>query len=383
MDYTPTALSTTPTLPERIRTIRQEIREEYLSNEQALPWIIGFSAGKDSTVLLQLTFEAVLELAPSDRRRPIHVLLNDTLVESPIFLEHVDDSVARLTRALPSLGLPCTFHRASPDVDQTFWVNLIGRGYPSPNRQFRWCTDRMKIAPTNGYIKSVVSEQGKAILLLGVRRDESASRAQSINRYNPESGRLNPHSSLSGCLVFRPIVDLTTDEVWTFLLQNPPPWGGSHRRLITLYRNLNGGECPLVLDSADAPSCGTTSYRFGCWTCTVVQKDRSMAAQIEAGHDWVEPLVEFRDYLYEIRNDRTYRDSVRRNGNPGLGPFTMPARREILERLLKVQERVGRELISLRELNRIREIWSQDLATLGTRRFSAEFDFGDDEEATK
>lgn len=373
----------TQTLPQRIQAIRAEIRDEYLSQAQDFPWIIGFSAGKDSTVLLQLVLDAVLELAPADRVRPVHILLNDTLVESPIFLDHVDDCVARIVSALPALGLPCTFFRASPDADQTFWVNLIGRGYPSPNRQFRWCTDRMKIAPTNGYIKSVVSERGQAILLLGVRKDESASRAQSINRYNPESGRLNPHSSLGGCLVFRPIVELKTDEIWTFLLQNPPPWGGSHRKLVTLYRNLSGGECPLVLDSTDAPSCGSSSYRFGCWTCTVVQKDRSMEAQIDAGHDWVEPLVDFRDYLYRIRNDLAYRDTVRRNGNKGLGPFTMVARREILDKLMVTQQMVGRALITASELCRIRELWSQDLATLGARRFQTDIDFGDGEEAAK
>ncbi|MBL8235063.1 MAG: hypothetical protein JNL98_41560, partial [Bryobacterales bacterium] len=71
-------------------------------------------------------------------------------------------------------------------------------------------------------------------------------------------------------------IDFTTDEVWQILLQRQPPWGGSHRDLITLYRNASGGECPLVIDKDQAPSCGTGSSRFGCWTCTVVEKDRSM-----------------------------------------------------------------------------------------------------------
>ncbi len=357
-------------LADVVESIRTEIRDEYLSTAQSFPWIVGFSAGKDSTALLHLVLEAVLDLAPDERRRPIHVLLNDTLVESPVYMEHVDRVVDRIRASLPALGLPCVVHRAVPDVDQTFWVNLIGRGYPSPNRQFRWCTDRMKIAPTNNYIKSVVSENGHAVLLLGVRRDESASRAQSINRYNPGTTRLNPHNTLAGCLVYRPIVDLSTDDLWSFLLQSPPPWGGSHRGLVTLYRNLSGGECPLVLDKSDAPSCGSSSYRFGCWTCTVVQKDRSMAAQIDAGHEWLEPLMAFRDYLYEIRNDLSYRDSERRNGQQGIGPFTMAARREVLDRLLDVQREVDRTLITDAELRQIRQIWSEDLAAISERRFA-------------
>ena len=359
-------------LPEKLSNIRQDICEEYLSKDQNYPWIIGFSAGKDSTALLQLTLEAILDLAPDERTRPVHILINDTLVESPIYEAHMSRVIKRIESALPALDAPITINRVVPGLDQTFWVNLIGRGYPSPNRQFRWCTDRMKIAPTNDFIKSIVSENGQTILLLGVRRDESSQRSKSIDRYNLHSSRLNPHNSLSGCLVYRPIVDITTDELWMFLLQVPPPWGGSHRDLVTLYRNLSGGECPLVLDRNDAPSCGTSSYRFGCWTCTVVQKDRSMAAQIDAGHEWLEPLMEFRDYLFEIRNDPTYRDEERRNGQRGPGPFTVSARKEILERLLEVQNEVGMSLISENELMRIRQIWTEDLVAIGQRRFAIE-----------
>jgi DNA sulfur modification protein DndC len=357
-------------LADVIQCLRADIRDEYLSRDQAYPWIVGFSAGKDSTALLQLVLEAVLDLPPDERTRPIHVLLNDTLVESPVYMEHVDRVLERLKAALPALGLPCIVHRAVPEVDQTFWVNLIGRGYPSPNRQFRWCTDRMKISPTNAYIKSVVSEAGQAVMLLGVRRDESSLRAQSIDRHDVGGKRLHPHGSLPGCLVYRPIVDLSTDDLWSFLLQTPPPWGGSHRGLVTLYRNTSAGECPLVLDKADAPSCGSSSYRFGCWTCTVVQKDRSMAAQIDAGHEWLEPLMEFRDYLQDIRSDFDLRDGERRNGQQGIGPFTVATRQRILARLLEVQAEVGRPLISDAEIRRIREIWSEDLAVIGERRFA-------------
>lgn len=356
-------------LHETINSIREEIQSEYLSTAQSYPWIVGFSAGKDSTILLHLVVEALLDLAPSERRRPVHVLLNDTLVESPIYMEHVERTLKRLGSALPALRLPCVVHRAVPDPDQTFWVNLIGRGYPSPNRQFRWCTDRLKIAPTNEYIKSVVSEHGHAVLLLGVRRAESATRAKSINRYtNAPGSRLNPHNSLNGCLVFRPIADLSTDDLWSFLLSTPPPWGGSHRSLVTLYRNMNAGECPLVLDKSEAPACGSSSYRFGCWTCTVVDRDRSMEAQIDAGHDWMEPLVRFRDYLHAIRNDMEYRDYERRNGQLGTGPFTLEARKEILEELLKIQKEVGKQVISDDELSRIRRIWSEDLMQIAQRR---------------
>lgn len=264
---------------ELLRTVQADIREEYLA-DRIDPWIIGYSGGKDSTLLAQLVFEMLLDLAPSDRTRPVHLLCNDTLVESPILMEYIDRMLTRLYAAAENLHLPIKVVKTTPDPDQTFWVNLIGRGYPDPTRMFRWCTDRTKIAPTSTYIRNQISANGEVVLLLGVRRAESANRARTSNAHrNRDNSRLNPHDDLKGCLVFRPLMEMTNDDVW-LLLQRTPPWGGSHRELVTLYRNAQGGGCPLVMDKSTAPSCGTSSSRFGCWTCTVVEKDRSMEAMI-------------------------------------------------------------------------------------------------------
>lgn len=326
---------------EKLHAIQAELREEYLSPHFA-PWIIGYSGGKDSTLLVQLVFELLIDLAPGDRTRPIHVLCNDTLVESPVLMSYIDGQLARLTVAAEALHLPVTVVKTTPALEHSFWVNLIGRGYPSPTRTFRWCTDRLKIQPTSNYIRQQVSSAGEVILLLGVRRAESAARSKSVNRHQNVAGtRLNAHDDLAGCKVYRPIMDLTTDEVWQLLLQRRPPWGGTHRELVTLYRNAQGGECPLVIDKSQAPSCGTSSSRFGCWTCTVVEKDRSMEAMIDAGFEHLEPLLELRDWLAVIRNDRSKRMLERRDGRIALmgdgettvaGPFTVETRQEILAR---------------------------------------------------
>ncbi len=327
---------------------------------------MAFSGGKDSTLLLQLAFEALLRLAPSRRTRPIHVLANDTLVESPLVAKHLDTALAQIREGSRALGLPVTVMKTTPRVDQTFWVNLIGRGYPSPNRMFRWCTDRMKIQPTSDYIRSQVTASGEVILLIGVRRAESATRAASIDKFTPADGsRLNPHSDLKGCWVYRPIVDFSTDEVWQLLMQRAPPWGGSHRDLITLYRNAQGGECPLVIDKASAPGCGTSSSRFGCWTCTVVEKDKSLTNLVDAGFEEFTPLLEFRDWLVAIRNDPARREGLRRgggvrfkkDGEPIPGPFTFECRGEILTKLLEIQNETGMSLIRDDEVEAVKGIW--------------------------
>lgn len=354
----------------KLSEIMAELRDEYLQ-EHARPWIIGFSGGKDSTLLAQMVLEMLLGLPPRKRNRTVHVVANDTLVESPVIANHLDQVLERIRKAVVPLRLPVIVAKTIPEVDQTFWTNLIGRGYPSPSRVFRWCTDRMKIAPTTAYIKSQVAQSGEAILLLGVRRAESAQRARSVERYD-NGQRLNPHNSLHNCFVFKPIVELTTDEVWQTLLQSSPPWGGTHRELVTMYRNAGGGECPLVTDKSEAPSCGTASSRFGCWTCTVVEKDKSAESFIEAGYGGLEPLLEFRDWLKAIREDGAMRSATRRNGMHNFvgegrlipGPFTLEARRQILDRLLSIQEEVGVNLISTDEINAIRRIWAEDAAIL-------------------
>lgn len=360
---------TIPSTNAALHAIQAEIRDEYLASH-TFPWIIGYSGGKDSTLLVQLVFEMLLDLAPSDRTRPVHVLCNDTLVESPVLMAYIDTQLSRLTDASENLHLPITVVKTTPELDHTFWVNLIGRGYPAPTRTFRWCTDRMKIQPTSNYIRRQVSSNGEVILLLGVRRAESAARSKSVNRHQNVAGtRLNPHDDLAGCKVYRPIIDLSTDEVWQLLLQRRPPWGGTHRDLVTLYRNAQGGECPLVIDKSQAPSCGSSSSRFGCWTCTVVEKDRSMQAMIDAGFEHLEPLMDFRDWLKEIRADRTKRMLERRDGRITLmlngettpGPFTLETRQEILIRLLNIQEEVGVPLIHEDEVTRIKSLWAEDV----------------------
>ena len=356
-------------LEDKLEAAKDDLREEYLA-DHATPWIVGFSGGKDSTLVLQLVVEMLMELPPSERRRHVHVVSNDTLVEAPVVAEHVRRVLTRIGAAVSALHLPMDVVTTTPKVDQTFWVNLIGRGYPSPSRTFRWCTDRMKIQPTSHYIKTQVAENGQVILLLGVRREESATRAVSVNKYS-NGQRLNDHNDLQGCKVYRPIVDFTTDEVWQTLLQRRPPWGGTHRELVTLYKDGQGGECPLVLTKDDAPSCGTSSSRFGCWTCTVVVKDRSMAGFIESGHEHLEPLMDFRDWLAEIRSDPKRRMATRRSGRTTHladgslvpGPFTLTARREILNRLLSVQASTGGTLITQTEVDLIEKIWAVDAAS--------------------
>jgi len=366
----PLGVNNKPPIEECWRPIVDEIKDEYLDETQHYPWVIGFSGGKDSTVVAHAVFEAIADLPTYKRTRPVYIVSNDTLVESPLVINHLDQVTKLIAQASSNLDLPITVARTTPDPDKTFWVLLIGKGYPSPNQKMRWCTDRLKIQPTSGYIKDHVARSGGAIVVLGVRRDESNARLRTIDKYrNIRGSRLTRHESLVGAYIYRPIVNLSTIDVWDILLSLYPPWGGTHGNLLQLYKDSEGGECPVVLSSEEAPGCGTSSSRFGCWTCTVVEKDKSLQGFVDSGQQQYRPLIELRDWLRDIRNNPKMRQAVRRNGKLTFdacgkhipGPFTIQARKQILDRLLKIQEEYGTRLISPEEIDLIHQHWSLEL----------------------
>ena len=356
-------------LPARLAAVRRTIRTEFTRGDGD-PWIVAYSGGKDSTLLLHLVWEVAAATRP-ERRRPLYVVANDTLVESPLVIGHLRRSLDVIRAAARDAGLPVTVKVTEPCIDQTFWVNVIGRGYIPPTRNFRWCTDRMKILPTNHLIEQLVLTHRRAVLLIGTRRSESQHRGRAMDRRGVTATEMNPHGTIKNCRMFAPLADLGDDDVWKILMQRRPPWGGSHRDLITLYRNAGGGECPLVLTKEDAPSCGTTSPRFGCWTCTVVKKDKSMRGLIDAGHEdeeKLEALADFREWLLELREDNANRLPVRRDGRTKFrydgtrvfGPFKLEVREAILGRLRELEAEIGEELLLLGEMEMIEDIWRRD-----------------------
>jgi DNA sulfur modification protein DndC len=352
--------------------IEEEIREVYVGDNR--PWVIGYSGGKDSTTALQLVWTALKGLPAEKRTKPVYVISSDTLVETPMIVDFVDRTLAQINDTATAQGLPITSHKVVPTTDDSFWVNLLGRGYPVPSNQFRWCTERLKISPANAFILDRVAEFGEVVVVLGVRSSESSTRAQVMSLHKIGGSHLSRHSTLPKAFVYTPIEPFTVDDVWTYLLQVPSPWGGNNRDLVTLYRNAQAGECPLVVDTT-TPSCGNS--RFGCWVCTVVNRDASMEAMVENGEEWLEPLLEFRNRLSQLQDSALWpsiRKYKRRDGRVKLkdgapqpwGPYTFETRKDLLRGLLEVQAKVAADgheetsLIRKEELEAIRNLWRQE-----------------------
>jgi len=358
---------------ERLKALQQQVRDLYLSDDR--PWVIGYSGGKDSTATLQLIWYALSKLPVEQRSKKVFVIASDTLVETPVIVGYLDATLKRINESAQQQQMPFQAEKVVPVLQNRFWVNMLGRGYPAPYRRFRWCTDRLKIDPANRFIEDRVDEFGEVVLILGVRRQESTTRAQVMALHRKPGDLLSRHSTLRSAWVYTPIEFFSTNDVWTYLLSAKNPWGNNNRDLVTMYRNAQAGECPLVVDTT-TPSCGNS--RFGCWTCTVVERDKSMEAMIDSGEEWMEPLLELRDWLADTRDPerkREFREMKRRHGRVDVwerdgekriiwGPYKMEVRRKILRMLLEAQNAIRRDgpdpearLISDEELHEIRRLW--------------------------
>lgn len=351
------------------------MRELYLNDKR--PWIIGFSGGKDSTCIVQMVYYMLKALPPDKKTKKVHVLSSDTLVENPIMEMRRKEVCEKIETNAKHDNLPIDVEILTPKLTDTFWVNLIGRGYPSPNRWFRWCTDRLKIRPMTKYILEQVKENGEIILLLGLRKSESATRSHAMDKYEIENFRLRKHATIQGAYVYSPIENWKENDVWEYLLETPSPWGENNEDLMKFY-GRDDTEIQFIVDKNSPPS-GTS--RFGCWVCTVVKKDRALEGFIEEGMEWLKPFLDFRNWLKEIRNDPECRESTRKKdkkkktianmlgreftpyehrGHKVLGPFTFETRHKILKRLINLQEIAANRdisLISPEELKAIETIW--------------------------
>ena len=361
-------------MTKRIEYIIDEILDQYMYADKSFrPWIIGFSGGKDSTVLLTLVWLALRKIkkdtiTPFQLRRPIYVVCNDTMVENPIIATYVDEVLAQIETKAREEDLPIFVRKTLPKLEDSFWVNVIGKGYPVPNTAFRWCTDKMKIKPTARFIIEQVDECGEAIILIGTRKAESATRARSIKKHEIYGKRLTNHTILRNTYVYAPIKELMLEEVWYIINAIPSPWEFDNSILFNIYRDASADdyECPTVVTDKSHGSCGQS--RFGCWVCTVVKDDKSMRSLIKNGREWMKPLYDFRIEIDQERNIIENRMPYRRDGRRAIndmGPYVFSYRAKMLRRLLEVQCDLQKhdpkiKLISDQELIAIQVNWYRD-----------------------
>lgn len=367
-----------PIKSKRISVVIDEITDQYMfAADLHRPWIIGFSGGKDSTVLLTLVWIALRRIredveVPFQLKRPVHVVCNDTMVENPLITAYVESVLAKIETAARNQDLPIFVKKTTPKLDESFFLNVIGKGYPVPNNTFRWCTDKLKMRPTSSFLHEQIDEKGEAVVLLGTRYEESKSRERSMKKHERKGRRLSSHPTDANTYVFAPIKELMLEEVWYIINTVESPWGYDNNILFQIYSDASADdyECPTVVTNKDHKSCGQS--RFGCWTCTVVNEDKSMKALVNNGQEWMAPLMDYRNGLVAERNLHEHRMSKGRRGDDRVmddgrntGPYHPWYRAKKLRQLLEIQFEVQKNhpevtLITNQELIAIQVTWNRD-----------------------
>lgn len=355
---------------EEFAVIKKEMELVYLHDRR--PWMIGYSGGKDSTLLCQLVFEMLEGLTEKKRWKPVYIVTSDTMVENPIVKAYMHKMSKAINDASAAKNLNVQAHIIYPEIRQTFWSLVIGLGYPTPEPPgFRWCTERLKINPSNAFTYNTIKKDGEIVILLGVRKAESAARSRSISSREIEGKILTPHPQIAKAYVYSPLSEIQNENVWEYLLQGEgkSAWDTDNNYLYNLYRGESLSEEDSVVGQVDKENMKITgNSRFGCWICTMVKEDKSLKNFIDHGATDLIPLRDFRNWLVELRANPEARDYRRRNGSVyltasgdfGRGPFTMEARKEILRRLLRLEVETGFELITSDELKMIDKLWEDE-----------------------
>jgi DNA sulfur modification protein DndC len=327
-------------------------KDFYLANDTQ--WVVGFSGGKDSSLIIKILLIAISELGEK-ATKSLNILYCDTGVEIPILKSYIMQTLDNIKKEGELLGVNIVTSAVKPTLENHYFVKVIGRGYPPPSNKFRWCTNRLRIDPIQTAIKKSSSNQ-KSIVVLGTRYEESQERNRVLEKHSTNQEYVFSQNGYANTTLFCPIINFNTDDVWEALVNLKSIKSIDIEKLSKIYK-LISGECPIVR-LPDTNPC--SKGRFGCWTCTVVRQDKATKNLISNGYKSLEPLYDFRLWLLSIRDDISYRCTVRRNGVKGLGPFRLKARMEILERLKFAESLSGHKLIGIEELVEINRLWALD-----------------------
>ena len=235
------------------------------------PLSVGYSGGKDSTVALDITIKSLLlikEMYGVERlNKKTFVLFSDTLMELDPVISGIIDSLENVRNFCNEHNLNVQVEQVSPELKNTFWSLVLGKGYILPNKTNRYCSERLKVMPQQSKIEEILTTYDGFIAITGQREDESQDRKERLEAQTIE-GSFKSHD-YKGCHLYAPIEKLNSNQVWDYIYHHSLDWVDKNY-LGKVYAEAtdDGDECKSLLMGfeASSPGCGK-SGRFGCWIC--------------------------------------------------------------------------------------------------------------------
>lgn len=314
-------------------------------------WAIAYSGGKDSSTLATLIPWAIMS-GRIPRPESLTILYADTRQELP----PLQQTAMRLLADLRTEGFDAQV--VLPEMDDRFYVYMLGLGVPPPSNTFRWCTPKLKIEPMHRDLEELRASAGEKLLMLtGVRLGESEARdariAVSCSKDSGECGQgwmqVSTPESLADTLA--PLLNWRICHVYDWLYFDPYDHGFQVDGIADVY--------------------GEDEVRTGCVGCNLASKDTALIRLLR-NPQWshLYPLMELKPLFAELKQAKWRKRKVepekRKDGNYSknvqrMGPLKMEGRAYGLERVLDIQQRVGVDLINAEEEARIREMWRLDM----------------------
>jgi len=299
---------------------------------------VSYSGGKDSTVVLQHVLAAI---QGTDAK--LYIVTSDTRMEIPYFQGYVDAVKGRIKAYIGQSGMNAELVTVYPKLEHTFWVSVLGMGYPAAHMGFRWCTGRLKIDPITRFTNSVIKKSKDYMVFVGVRSAESELRARIYQKKDYKANH------------YAPILDWSAHDVWEYLLTESCPWG-DHTDLLNVYK-YSSDEC--VYGEAQGVCVGNA--RYGCWACPLQKNSQLDMLGFHTGEvERYRQLKHFKNHLVGMANRTACRSRIRRNGSEGAGPFLVGYRRYLLQRLKRVEKATSWRLITPEEIDCIKRHWRID-----------------------
>jgi DNA sulfur modification protein DndC len=346
-------------------TLREAVEQSLASlrtyGERYRHWALAYSGGKDSTATASFVAWAI-KTGQVSAPDSLTVLYADTRQElQPLWV-----AAQVFMDVLRSEGFDARV--VLPELDNRFYVYMLGRGVPPPSNRFRWCTPKLKIEPMEHALAALRPDSGEKYLqITGVRQGESAARdariALSCSKDSGECGQgwfqAQPADHVGDTLA--PLVHWRLCWVWDWLyfghddgwMQQQTGYTQGHG-----YRGVG----------AIAAAYGDEDARTGCVGCNLASRDTALERLVTT-QDWshLAPLLELKSLFAELKKPHrrlrkaapgVLKDGGYAKNGQRMGPLTMEGRAYGLERILDIQQRARVDLINAEEEVRIRELWT-------------------------
>ena len=261
----------------------EKAKKEILAASENSFYIVAYSGGKDSSVALDLTLKTLKE---NGLKNPVYILISRTESEYPEFERYLEKTLSDLRKHLRENGIKnVSVIEGKPKDEKRFLFLVIGKGYPVPRNNMRWCNLKMKLDVMEKIEKSLMEKHKdlRAVKIIGTRKEEGTTRAKKIDKY---------HSNVTGgILSLMPLRDFTTKDVWEY---------------IDGFLSFNKNELLRLYDNVEIND--SNSIRQGCWFCPLIKTDpflKNNYPSVEKYRKFLRGYMLVPNTRYEISRDFT------------------------------------------------------------------------------